>query len=144
MTAEKRAALWIDHTEARICRIDPQELASVSAPSLHSKQPEEWRSEHSTQRRFFQEIATLLKGTNELLILGASAVKLDFVTFLQKHDPLLESTIVAVEALNHPSDSQLLAHVRHYFRNADTMKAASASDGPGPHRADVGHHEEER
>lgn len=127
----KRAALWIDHTEARICRIDPQELASVSAPSLRSKQPEEWRSEHSAQRRFFQEVAALLEGTNELLVLGPSPVKLDFVTYLQKHDPSLESKIAAVGALDHPSDNQLFSHVRHYFRNADLLASVGQDSGRG-------------
>jgi stalled ribosome rescue protein Dom34 len=124
---KRRTALWIDHKEARICRIDPQELASVCAKTLHSKQSEEWRAEHSAQRRFFNEVASSLKGTDALLILGPSASKLDFVTYLQTHEPLLESKIVAVETVDQPSDSQLLAHVRHYFRNSDSVNASSTS-----------------
>ncbi len=119
MTA-RRAALWLDQSEARICRLDPHELASASAPRLNSrqKQAEEWQSEHSTQRRFFDDIAALLKDTDQLLILGPSTTKLDFVSYLQRHNGLLESKIVAVETLAQASDSQLLAHVRHYFRSS--------------------------
>lgn len=115
--SHRQAAVWLDHVEARICRIDPQELASVSAPHPHVKHhTANEHADHSQQRAFFDEIAALLKGSDALLVLGPSATKLDFVRHLQRHDPALEAKITAVESLEQPTDARLLAHVRHYFR----------------------------
>jgi hypothetical protein len=44
--------------------------------------------------------------------------KLHFLRYAQRHDHALEARIVGIESADHPTDAQLVAHVRHYFREA--------------------------
>jgi hypothetical protein len=44
--------------------------------------------------------------------------KLHFLRYVQRHDHALEARIVGIESADHPTDAQLVAHVRHYFHEA--------------------------
>ena len=54
-------------------------------------------------------------------MLGPSTAKLELIEHVHKHDPALEPKIVGVETVDHPTDRQLVAFVRRYFRAADRM-----------------------
>jgi hypothetical protein len=41
---------------------------------------------------------------------------------VHKHDHALEPKILGVETLDHPTDGQLAAYVRHYFHEKDRMR----------------------
>ena len=40
---------------------------------------------------------------------------------IEKHEPKLMKTILGVETVDHPSDAQLVALARKYFKTADRM-----------------------
>jgi hypothetical protein len=40
---------------------------------------------------------------------------------VHKHDHALEPKILGIETLDHPTDGQLVAYVRHYFYAKDKM-----------------------
>jgi hypothetical protein len=42
-------------------------------------------------------------------------------THISQHDPGLMRIIVGVETVDHPSNGQLVAHARHYFKAEDRM-----------------------
>ena len=54
-----------------------------------------------------------------LLVLGPSVPKLHFVKFAHEHNRALSDHIVGVETADHPTDKQIVAHVRHYFHRED-------------------------
>ena len=56
-----------------------------------------------------------------VLIAGPGAAKNELVSHIGKHDPKLKKLIVAVETVDHPSDGQLVAHARKYFKAEDRM-----------------------
>jgi hypothetical protein len=43
------------------------------------------------------------------------------VKHIGEHDPQLAKKIVGVESIDHPSDAQLVAHARKYFKAEDRM-----------------------
>ena len=57
-------------------------------------------------------------------MVGPSSAKLDFVRHVHQHDHTLTPKIVGVETLDHPTDPQLAAYVRHYFHEEQKRVAA--------------------
>lgn len=70
-------------------------------------------------RRFFHEVASALKGIDQLLLVGPSTAKLEFFRWVHKHDPKLEPSIVGIETVDHPTDAQLVAYAKSYFNRSD-------------------------
>src|SRR6266446_476004 len=55
---------------------------------------------------------------------GPANAKTELVKHISQHDPRLMRIIVGVETVDHPSDAQLVAHARHYFKAEDRMLPA--------------------
>ena len=68
------------------------------------------------------EVARALDDAEEVLVVGPSTAKLHFVKYVHRHDHRLESKIVGLETVDHPSDGQLVAYAKHYFEAADRLR----------------------
>jgi stalled ribosome rescue protein Dom34 len=116
------AAVWLDHHEARIFHLDldGSDESTVHAPKQHvHRHPKGPSAEHNHPddlRQFFREVASALAGAQEILVGGPSTAKVQFLAYLHEHDPALERKIAKVEAVDHPTDAQLIAHAKHYFK----------------------------
>ncbi len=121
------AAVWIDHHEARIFRIDDESFvasaveASTKHVLKHPRASEEPKEHPDDMKRFFRDVTRALEGADEILILGPSTAKHQLVSYVGKHAPALEPKIVGVETIDHPSDRQLAAYARKYFEAADRI-----------------------
>jgi len=117
LMSENHVAVWIDHKEAKIYRINAEsfDVSKVVAPHHHVKHKAAEQGTHVDAHGYFHEIASLLKGASSLLIVGPASAKLDFIRHLQRHEHALEEKICGVETVDHPSDAQFVAYVRHYF-----------------------------
>ena len=73
------------------------------------------RNHPDDEHKFFREVSQSLAGSAEILVLGPSVTKLHFLRYLQKHDAALEARIVGLETVGHPTDGQIVQHVRSYF-----------------------------
>jgi len=121
----RQMAVWIDHDEAKIFHVEAETFdeTTVHAPNhhvhRHPKDQETRIHEHpDDEHRFFRAIAGALAGADQVLLMGPSVTKLHFLRYAQRHDAILEPRIVGVETADHPTDRQLVAHVRQYFHNA--------------------------
>jgi hypothetical protein len=56
-----------------------------------------------------------------VLVMGPANTKSKLVKHTSQHDPGLMKIIVGVKTVDHPSDAQLVAHARHYFKAEDQM-----------------------
>jgi stalled ribosome rescue protein Dom34 len=119
----RHAAVWIDHKEAKIFHIEPEgfDVSKINAPHHHLTRKAEEQGRHAGSDRFFHDVAEKLEDAEEILVVGPSSAKLDFIRYAHKHDRALEPKIVGVETLDHPTDGQLVAYVRHYFHGKDRM-----------------------
>jgi len=113
--------VWIDHQEARIFDVAAEKPAAtvVSAPKhqfhRHPKGPSSEHNHPSDAAHFFGDVTRALEGTRQILLVGPSSAKLQFLRFLGNHHPAVEARVVGIETVDHPTDGQLLAHAKSYF-----------------------------
>ena len=120
----KHVALFIDHTEARIFHFDPSGIdeTTIKAP-LHVHHKGADGKDHSAgAKNFFTEIERSLAGSDEILVVGPSTAKLEFIRHAHKHAPALEPKIVGVETVDHPTDGQIVAYAKKYFTRTDPLR----------------------
>lgn len=121
MTLHPGSAVWIDHHEARIFRVGAARVdeSIVKAPEhrihRHPKGPTGAHEHPDDMRRFFADVAGALETAERILIVGPSTAKLHFLRYLHEEKSRLESRIVGLETADHPTDRQLVAHIKHYF-----------------------------
>ncbi len=124
----KHVIVWIDHKEARILHADPADLdrLNVAAPhhlhNRHPRGPGEPKEHPEDAKHFFHEVARSCDAAEEVLVVGPSTAKLEFLRYLHKHDQALEAKVVGVETVDHPTDGQLVAYAKQYFKHADRMR----------------------
>ena len=122
MTAPTRAAVWLDHDQARIFHVDPDgfDEQTLRAPRhhvhRHPRGASEAHAHPDDERRFFDEVAKALVGAEEILVLGHKIAKAQFLHHVHEHERALEGKVQAVETTDHPTDAQIVAHVREHFR----------------------------
>jgi stalled ribosome rescue protein Dom34 len=122
MTAPTRAAVWLDHHEARIFHVDlegfDEQLLRTPLHHFHRhpKGPSEPHGHPDDEHRFFADIAKALATAEEILVLGPSTAKSEFLHYVRDHVRGLTGKIAGVETADHPTDAQIVAHVRSHFR----------------------------
>jgi stalled ribosome rescue protein Dom34 len=121
----RQMAVWIDSYEAKVFHVDVATFDESTVRSAnhhvhrHPKDEETRTRNHpDDEHRFFHEVAGALAGADSVLVVGPSVTKLRFLRYVAKHDPALEPRIVGLETADHPTDRQLVAHVRQYFHSA--------------------------
>jgi stalled ribosome rescue protein Dom34 len=117
----------MDHHEAKIFHLGAEnfETSAFEAPHHHVHRHPRVTAERShpaDAERFYHDVAGALEGVEEILVVGPATAKLEFIKHVHKHHHTLVAKIVGVETVDHPSDNQLVAHARHYFRAADKMR----------------------
>jgi hypothetical protein len=71
---------------------------------------------------FLDHIVDAVRGTEEWLLVGPAQAKQDLVRHLEKHLPHVKATLVGVEAMDHPTDGELLAYARRSFKAIDRLR----------------------
>jgi len=118
------AVVWLDQKEAHVLHFTADEAESQTLkahprfPQVHSRKSEE----KEIDRQYFDGLAAVLGDIEEILVSGPANEKLVFVKYLEDHHPAVAGKIVAVEAADHPTDGQLLAHARKYFVKTNTLR----------------------
>jgi stalled ribosome rescue protein Dom34 len=121
------AVVWLDHSEAHVMHFNREEVESFVAhasdkhPHLHHKRGAVGSGHRAEDAHYFGEIARLLGGAQEILVLGPGSAKLEFVKHVHKHAHDLVDKIMGVESSDHPTDGQIVAHARKYFLAKDRM-----------------------
>ena len=127
------AVVWIDHREAHVMHISPDDIeSSIVHPAkphqhLHSKRGADKGGAVGSGRapedqNFYHEVVEALKGAQEILIVGPASAKLNLVKHIHSHDQQMVGKVVGVETVDHPSDAQLVVYARKYFAAADRMR----------------------
>lgn len=128
------AVVWIDHAEAHVMHISPDDVeSSVLRPKnphhkLHHKRGMDKGGAVGSGRspedqQFYHDVVQALQGAQEILIVGPADAKLHLIKHIHKHDPQVSDKVIGVESIDHPSDGQLVAYARKYFRAADQMRS---------------------
>jgi hypothetical protein len=123
-------AVWIDHNEARVFHVDASAFDETTIVSpkahtqLHRRSGPGAESGHRTvgDRHFYEAVTTAIADAQAILVVGPSTAKLELLRHLHKHAHHVESKIVGVETVDHPTDRQIADHARHYFGIADQAR----------------------
>jgi hypothetical protein len=122
MASHYHAVVWIDHHEARVFHFG---LTGSEHLVLHPDNPTKHihhkansiGSGHAAEDQdFLHRVTEAIAGAGAVLITGPANAKTELVKHIHHHDPKLMDSIAAVETVDHPSDGQLVAHARRYFK----------------------------
>jgi stalled ribosome rescue protein Dom34 len=126
MSADYYAVVWIDHHEAKIfhCGADAQGVTIRSGhphQHLHHKANSIGSGHAPVEHAFLERVSQALSSAGAILITGPAGAKHELAAHIARGYPDLAARISAVEALDHPTDGQLLALARKFFRADDRM-----------------------
>jgi hypothetical protein len=129
------AVVWLDHREAHVIPI------GVGGGAEHEQTVKPGAGGHAFQRRhihhragsmtgkrsaadaqFYSHIVEALGDAKEWLVVGPSTAKTEFAAHVRAHRADLAPRILAVEAMDHPTDREIAAYARRFFRAADRMR----------------------
>jgi hypothetical protein len=117
-------AMWIDHDEARVFHVDGKtsDESTFKSAQHHvhrhpANQETKTRNHPQDEPVFFSQVIRALEGAEKILVMGPSVTKFHFLKYAQEHAKAVASHIVGLETADHPTDPQLVAHVRHYFHS---------------------------
>jgi len=125
--SQMHAIVWLDHREARIVgfSIGKSEVIDVHSHSperrIHHKAGSIGSGHVADDHQFFDEIVEQLASTHRVLIAGPGNAKTAFETYVQERHVDLAQRVVGIETLDHPTDGELLAHARTYFKASDQL-----------------------
>jgi stalled ribosome rescue protein Dom34 len=116
--------VWLDHQEATLFFLSAegtQKKHFKKHTHPHSNSHADARHDQEDEK-FYHLLATQVGSPSELLILGPGLAKNHFKTHLEKHHhAALAKKVVGVESTDHPTDNQVLAQARKFFKAFDTF-----------------------
>ena len=121
------AVVWIDHREARIFHFSSTDVDKLvlhpdhPTRHIHHKANSIGSGRASEDHEFFLAVAQSIADAGAVLLTGPADAKTKLRKYISEHDPKLMKIIVGVETVDHPSDAQLVAYARHYFKAEDRM-----------------------
>jgi stalled ribosome rescue protein Dom34 len=127
MSSHYHAVVWIDHREARVFHFNALEGEKTIVHSHHPHQHLHHKanagdSGHvSVDNEFLQRVVVALGQAGAILVTGPSSAKTELAAYIKREQPALEERISGIETLDHPSDGELLAHARKFFKADDRM-----------------------
>ena len=128
MTNHYHALVWIDHQTAKVFRFntDSSETAIVHSTHAHQHLHHKANSGDSGHARvdkdFLERVSAAISHSGAILIVGPASAKTELQTHLKHAHPAIAAKVSAVESIDHPTDGQLLAHARHFFKADDRMR----------------------
>jgi len=127
MTDEYHAIVWIDHREAKIFHVtaadSDRNVVSSHAANHHlqHKANTHGSGHQGPDKEFFKRVIEALSRSGAILLTGPAGAKLELKNYIAEHRPDLDKKIAGVEPLDHPSDGELVALGRKFFKAADGL-----------------------
>jgi stalled ribosome rescue protein Dom34 len=114
------AVVWMDHQEAHVVMFDREHVEAQRIPSRSHHKHQGQASDTAT---FFTEVAKALAGAREVLLTGPGLARNEFRDWCTRHQKSIAAVVVDSIASDHPSDAQLVAMAKQYFKKFDAMAA---------------------
>ena len=121
------AVIWIDHHQARVFHFNASEedhhKVHPHNPSvhIHHKANTIGAGHEAMEPAFMNDVAHAVSKAGEILLIGPGSAKSEFASYLDSHNPGLRAKILGVEAVDHPSDGEIVAYARKFFKPVDAM-----------------------
>lgn len=121
------AVVWIDHQHATIIdfTFDDHHVVAVEKiggqHKVHRRSGLPGSGKAPVDHQYFDGIAEALGTAREVLIVGPGPAKQELRHELDHRHPEVGKRVVAVETVDHPTDGELLAFAKHYFKRFDAV-----------------------
>jgi hypothetical protein len=122
------AIIWIDHHQAKVFRFNASDVdRDVIRPHdptvhLHHKANTVGSGHAPVDKDFLRRVTESVSGAGAIMIVGPASAKTELAAHIVAHAPSLSARVSTVEAADHPSDGELVALARKFFRANDRMK----------------------
>lgn len=123
----QHAIVWIDSMHATVIdfSVDDRHVAQVEREGgpkrIHTRSGLPGDGKAPDDPKFFEAVAAALGDAREVLLVGPGQAKLTFRKEMERRHPDIARHIVGVESLDHPSNGELLAFARRYFKRYDAL-----------------------
>jgi hypothetical protein len=127
MSEHYHALVWIDHHQAKIYHFDAVASDEVTVRSsnphvhIHHKSNTIGSGHASVDRAFLERVAQAIVNSGAILITGPGSAKNELAAHLDHNHPSVASRVSGVESLDHPTDGELVALGRRFFKADDRM-----------------------
>ena len=112
------SVVWIDHQEAHVLMFDREH---VKAQRIKSRSHHKHQGKSNDLSQLSEETAQALLGTHEVLLTGSGKARDEFRNWCKTHHTAVFQTIAASIASDHPTDAQVVAMAKQYFKKFDQM-----------------------
>ncbi len=114
------AVVWMDHQEAHVVMFDREH---VEAQRIHSRSHHKHQGKADDTAAFYAELAKALAGVREVLLTGPGLARNEFRDWCTSHQKSIAAAVVDSIVSDHPSDAQLVAMAKLFFKKFDAMAA---------------------
>jgi hypothetical protein len=127
--AKYHACVWIDQRHAKVFEIDPEAARKLELKDTRPNHHLHRRANHvglgtiEMSPVLMADVAMALEGAKAILILGPGKARIVLGGYLQEYHPRIADRVWGTEACDHPTDAELVARARAFFRSADRMHA---------------------
>lgn len=118
------AVVWLDHQEAHVLMFDREH---VETQRIKSRTHHKHQGKSNDNVALFADVAKALHGAHEVLVTGPGKARDEFRDWVKRHDAAVAATVVDSVASDHPTDAQVVAMARQYFKKFDQMAADPAA-----------------
>jgi hypothetical protein len=121
--------VWIDHREARVFSIGQNEagLAVIADDGpihhIHRKADHVGLGTVPVDPIFMSDVAKTVTSAKAILLCGPGRARTELAGYLNEHAPATARRVWGIEPMDHPTDPEIVAAARKYFRAADRMHA---------------------
>jgi stalled ribosome rescue protein Dom34 len=121
--------VWLDNREARVTAFSATAAdhsrihATDPHQHLHTKTHSAGSGHSPVDHDFFERVCAALSTAGAVLVVGPGNAKTELMKHIAQHHPLLTPKVSAVQTVDHPSDGELLALGRAFFKGDDRMHA---------------------
>ncbi len=121
------AVVWLDFKEAHVFLFNAADVEGqrikAHAPSrkVHQKAGVVGSGHAHDDNAYFKDIVEALSGTKGWLVTGPASTKHELVSYVDRFAPDFRSQLMGIEAMDHPTDGELVDHARRFFKAADRM-----------------------
>jgi stalled ribosome rescue protein Dom34 len=127
MSNHYHALVWIDHREAKVFQFDATDVERTTVRSTHPQQHIHHKansgdSGHApVDNEFLNHVTQAISQAGAILIAGPANAKTELAAYIRRQNPDLAKRISGVEALDHPTDGELVSLARKFFKADDRM-----------------------
>jgi len=122
MPSHFHAIVWIDHSQAKIFHVglsgEDELVLHPHMPTrhLHHKANSVGSGHVGFDKEFLAQAMTAVGDAGQILVIGPASAKTELAKFIREKDSRLGERIVAVQTADHPTDPEIVAYAKQYFK----------------------------